>query len=946
MYQLRPYQEDAVNDTFQYLEEMKGNPCLCLATGSGKSLILAEIIRRWPKDQGILLLSHRAEILKQNLQKIQSLLPLEPIGIYSATLKQKRIRRITVAQVQSFARKAKDIEYKFSLIIIDENHLVSHKDEGMYQKVLKEFPKARVVGLTATPKRLDSGSIVGEWKTFTHYSYTSDMRQLIKDGYLAPLVGKSSVVQADMSEVKLRGREYILSEALKTIDIDGLTRSATDECLKFGVDRKHWIVFCTGVQHAENVSRVFAEKGITNRVITGDTIQMLRETYFREFESGKIRALVNVDVLCLDEKTEILTLEGWQSINTISMSQSVACWEDEKVFFAPPKLIVKRERSQNEKMVSIKSNAVDIRVTSNHRMVVYQGLQNKTKITPASELIGKVANLPAHGEAEPIVFQLSDIHDIDTAKQTARKIVALKHLYKKKYKLTDPEARNRAEKEILRKKDLIPLLPHELSLDLCFLIGFWIGDGSRGTNKSSGADVISLSQSFAYPDNIKIIEDILVRENIPFNKRINKPACKTNFESVHFILSKGTGSQQQSRSSGVFKILPYLKKEGSPLFHGLSKDQFSSLLKGLWTADGLHHSNYKRNAITSISKSLLDNLQSVATCRGIRTSLRKLSAPRKETHRQQWMLSWDLIATRIRTYKKRFVEENNFKNEKVWCVTSETGTLITRRNGKVAVVGNTTGFDAPYIDMIVLLRATKSVSLYCQILGRGMRPHASKSDCLVLDFAGNLKEHGPIDEINFTASNRERKKGEASEEEKKVPAKICENCRTLCATAAKECLECGFIFPERVVVHSAVASSADPLSYGVVKPRQYDVTDVAFSLTKSKKSGIMMVVVNYYCGLNKFTEYLLFNHEGYAKEKTLEWWKRHTLIAFTQPRPQDSEEAYSRIDREMVWPDVIWVKSIDGRDQVISREIKTKKQSVWSRRQEIVKKDVDNLTAL
>ncbi|MFO0492448.1 MAG: helicase-related protein, partial [bacterium] len=116
----------------------------------------------------------------------------------------------------------------------------------------------------------------------------------------------------------------------------------------------------------------------------------------------------------------------------------------------------------------------------------------------------------------------------------------------------------------------------------------------------------------------------------------------------------------------------------------------------------------------------------------------------------------------------------------------------------------TTGFDAPHIDCVALVRPTMSPGLYYQMVGRGFRLHPGKTDCLVLDFGGNVLRHGPVDAIRIATDDRGD--GEA-------PAKECPNCQALIAAGYQTCPQCGHKFPEpNRQQHEAKASTEGILS--------------------------------------------------------------------------------------------------------------------------------------
>jgi len=174
----------------------------------------------------------------------------------------------------------------------------------------------------------------------------------------------------------------------------------------------------------------------------------------------------------------------------------------------------------------------------------------------------------------------------------------------------------------------------------------------------------------------------------------------------------------------------------------------------------------------------------------------------------------------------------------------------------------TTGFNAPAVDLIAMLRPTKSAGLYVQMAGRGTRLAEGKENCLVLDFAGNVRRHGPIDLV--------RPKRPGGPGDGPPPTKICPKCGTIVAIAALECPDCGFEFPGREVKLEPTASTLEVLSTG--KPQWVGVTDVTYS-RHEKHGGRVSLKVTYRCGLAFHTEWVCFEHEGYPRRKAASWWR-------------------------------------------------------------------------
>ena len=181
---LRKYQQDAVDSLFQFQNDRPGHSSvIVIPTGGGKTRVMAEIIRRSfeanPNCRGMIL-SHVKELLEQSSKTCTHYatttgLPVESIGVYSAALKRREVKPLTIAGIQSVYRKGADFGY-LDFIMIDECHLISQNKETMYRKFLSQAKisnsRVKVVGLTATPYRLQSGIIFGhKEKSFDNCCY-------------------------------------------------------------------------------------------------------------------------------------------------------------------------------------------------------------------------------------------------------------------------------------------------------------------------------------------------------------------------------------------------------------------------------------------------------------------------------------------------------------------------------------------------------------------------------------------------------------------------------------------------------------------------------------------------------------------------------------------------------------------------------------------------------
>ena len=305
MITLREYQTRSINMLYTWFEQHpEGNPCLVLPTGSGKSIIIAELCRdavqNWPETR-ILVLSHVKELLEQDANKILAVWPEAPVGIYSASIGMKRLSEpITVAGIQSIRKRASEVGHT-DLIIVDEAHLISHKDEGGYRSFIAELsgvnPALRVIGLTATPYRLGHGLITDKPAIFDDLIEPVSIEELVAHGYLCQLRSKVTAAKLDVSNVHLRGGEFIEHELQAAVNAPLANEQVVEEVIRRGEDRRSWLFFCSGVDHAYAMRDALIAQRINAACVTGETPKNEREDILQRFKAGEIRAVSNANVL-------------------------------------------------------------------------------------------------------------------------------------------------------------------------------------------------------------------------------------------------------------------------------------------------------------------------------------------------------------------------------------------------------------------------------------------------------------------------------------------------------------------------------------------------------------------------------------------------------------------------------------------------------------------------
>lgn len=316
MLTLRPYQRAAVDSLYDYWRDTPGSPLLVLPTGAGKSLVLAtvckELIENFP-DMRIMIVTHVRELILSNFRELLNIWPFAPAGIYSAGVGRRDAHaQIIFAGVQTIANKMEEIG-PVDLLMVDEAHLIPRRSDTQYGKLLDGArainPDVKLVGLTATPYRLGEGCLhEGEGALFDDIAYDLPIADLIDGGYLVRPISKGMATTYDVSGVGKLGGDYKQNALQAAVDQSDLTRAVVDEIVAYGQDRKAWLAFCSGVEHAFNMRDEIRSRGYTCETITGETPTGERDKILEDFKAGRIRAVTNNSVMTTGTNVPIIDL--------------------------------------------------------------------------------------------------------------------------------------------------------------------------------------------------------------------------------------------------------------------------------------------------------------------------------------------------------------------------------------------------------------------------------------------------------------------------------------------------------------------------------------------------------------------------------------------------------------------------------------------------------------
>lgn len=303
--ELRPYQVDGLNSIWNYYANGgKGNILLSWPTGTGKSLcpavFIREVLRLYP-NQRFMLLTHISELIKQNSKALLRLWADAPLGIHSAGLKQRDTAHpIIYAGIQSAIRKGAAVFGHRDIIFIDEAHLVSDDESSMYLSFLSTMklinPSLKVIGLTATKFRMGMGMLTeGKlWDEVVHdLSSLENFNKLLDDGYLSPLIPQHTQTELDVGDVSIQKGEFVSTQLQGAVDKAEITYKALQEFVHAGQDRKSWLLFASGIEHAEHIAEQIGAFGVHCAPVHSKRPDDYNNAAIKAFKEGELRAIVN-----------------------------------------------------------------------------------------------------------------------------------------------------------------------------------------------------------------------------------------------------------------------------------------------------------------------------------------------------------------------------------------------------------------------------------------------------------------------------------------------------------------------------------------------------------------------------------------------------------------------------------------------------------------------------
>lgn len=294
MFQLRPYQAEAKQAILAAWDEGQRKTLLVLPTGCGKTVVFASVAENQvKKGHRVLIMAHRGELLEQAADKLKEASGLDCALEKAESSALGSFLPVTVGSVQTLAqekRLARFPEDYYQDIIVDEAH---HCLSDSYQHVLSHFPKANILGVTATPDRGDMKNL-GEY--FDSKAYEYSMTDAIKEGYLCPIKAQMIPLELNIEDVGISSGDFAAGEIGNALD--PYLEQISQEMLHYCQGRKT-VVFLPLIATSQKFCRMLNEAGLSAAEVNGNSED--RAEILSDFENGRYQVLCN----------SMLLTEGW-----------------------------------------------------------------------------------------------------------------------------------------------------------------------------------------------------------------------------------------------------------------------------------------------------------------------------------------------------------------------------------------------------------------------------------------------------------------------------------------------------------------------------------------------------------------------------------------------------------------------------------------------------------
>lgn len=768
---LRDYQIEAIVDTQAQWQAGVNNVCMVLPTGAGKTVTFASLIGQM--DVPTMVIAHRQELVLQISETLAA------CGIYHHVIAPTTVTKfcasrhmqnygrsyilsnakVVVASVQTLIRRVDEnrpLYARIKLWVGDESH--HFLEDNQWGKAVALFPNAVGLGVTATPLRCDKRPLDG---VFDALVVGPTMRDLITQGHLCDYRIFCPPISIDVNSVRVSksSGEFVRADLVDATQHSTITGDVVQHYLRIAPGQRG-ITFAVDLDSAKQITAAFMQAGVPALFVSGDSNDRDRADATDAFRRGDVKQLVNVDLFgegydvpacsvvsmarptqsyglyCLDPDTEILTPDGWKRHDDVKTGDTMLAFDPvtENIEEVPTDAVVKRQLYHDETIVGVSAPHLDIRVSDKHRMLV--------------KSYGKTAANWQFQEADKMMLR-KGIYRIPVA-------------------------------------GFGQFSGSKLSVSQLHMIGWYLSDGC--VNKKTNS--LQISQSSRKIMHLKHIRNAIIGCGFKHGEYVyvRKNVPDTHCDQVIFSVSKGKprGRDKHLSGWGWSAIAPFLDKTIPTCFDTMTRDEFLTMLVALNLGDGSNdHSSltWTKRSLTIAcgdNELMANRIQAMCVVRGLRCHVSSV----QYGNRGRW---WNIhIKDKItstlpginikdesvrvgKPYLRSRFENTGDDPAFVWCVSNRLGTLITRRRGRVAIMGN------------------------CQQFGRMMRPSSGKTHGIVIDHVGNVVRHGLPDQPRVWSLSVPEGAKRAAADPDAIPLAVCDNCMQPYLRIMSACPYCGAI---------------------------------------------------------------------------------------------------------------------------------------------------------
>lgn len=315
-FKLRDYQEHAVENVLSAIERGIKRPAVVLATGGGKTVVMAHLIpriRATGARSRVLILAHKEEIVRQTAETVRRMNPGLDVEVDMLKQVPTSSADVIVGSVPTLTRLSRLTKHdpaQYKAIVVDECH---HATATSWTKILTHFGALEpssdiaVVGFTATMERAD-GKALGS--VFEEIVYEKNLLTMIKSKELCDVRFSTIEVDLSLDDVRTKFGDYDTKQLSGVVNQENINLQVARAYvqLRKGLQLKSTMVFCVDIAHCQTLCGVLQTHGINAQYVTGDTVRHERRAILDDFKAGKIEVLCNV--LVFTEGTDIPNIDS------------------------------------------------------------------------------------------------------------------------------------------------------------------------------------------------------------------------------------------------------------------------------------------------------------------------------------------------------------------------------------------------------------------------------------------------------------------------------------------------------------------------------------------------------------------------------------------------------------------------------------------------------------